>query len=525
MKNVPWLEVAVGACFVLVYSLGRFSEPTTNRSSTTAFRYYSGAGIYSLAYLTVYAAFVRFQELIPELAKGTGFPDSSHSLSSPFVAALVLTVALPNSPLLNSGDQKLRKWINDLVSIPGEALRLSEQLLRAALRPNDSALFEPDDETRLAVEAFFQQADIPKDAVRFARDGSIEATLTYSTALYAAVANDFELKAQLQRGSEWNSLDEDRKSTLSTARGYLAAMNGNGRQASDLVHFKEWERYVALQVREYFGELCLTVSRAILQRCVTLAARDAKLSALGFRIGVEPRLTFDQLMLAFLLQLVATFAGHVWRGDAMIIDMLGRSVVLSAAGTGAIACATIPKGVWKFTDRGHSRPWAFYFAAVLGAVAMSFALIYLLLLLRYLNLTSAWTNFHQLSGWGLMAGVIAFMVAYQCDSRPSALLPRAKLRLLEGAASSVALLLAALVLYWEYEHRASAEVEYAPHAPSLFLGSLGLGFLLGYCIPTWFREQPEPSPAPESRLRTHEPPSANVQRAMPGEHERSPNEI
>lgn len=46
-------EVLIAALFVLYYSWDRFNVPTTNRSSTTAFRYFSGAALYSGAGLVL----------------------------------------------------------------------------------------------------------------------------------------------------------------------------------------------------------------------------------------------------------------------------------------------------------------------------------------------------------------------------------------------------------------------------------------------------------------------------------------
>ena len=121
-------QLGIGGIFVLVSAWSRFNTPSTNRSSTTFFRFASGLILYVAASLLFYSVLAFSQDVLQPMLQEIHPPKFVSSLSSPFVAALLLTVLLPRVPLLNEIDSRARSSIHRLVSIPTEALRLSRRI-------------------------------------------------------------------------------------------------------------------------------------------------------------------------------------------------------------------------------------------------------------------------------------------------------------------------------------------------------------------------------------------------------------
>src|SRR5438552_15934028 len=103
MNSHQTFDLIVGAAFVLIYASQRFNTPSTNRSSTTAGRYYLGVLLYCLVGLIFYGIMVHAPYLVIFFAQGhpVDVPSAAKELSSPLVVALLLTVALAKVPLLN----------------------------------------------------------------------------------------------------------------------------------------------------------------------------------------------------------------------------------------------------------------------------------------------------------------------------------------------------------------------------------------------------------------------------------------
>ena len=105
------IDLIVGTLFVLFHSANRFNTPSTNRSSTTAGRFFLALSVYCLAALLTYLLLVDFPHLVTLLAAGQpqDLPGFMKELSSPLVMALLMTTLLPKLPLLSTVDQ----WICD----------------------------------------------------------------------------------------------------------------------------------------------------------------------------------------------------------------------------------------------------------------------------------------------------------------------------------------------------------------------------------------------------------------------------
>src|SRR5881296_2779045 len=101
------IDLILGAVLILFYSGNRFNTPPTNRSSTTAVRYFVALFFYCLVGVGFYIMLVEFPHLLEFLAQGNAVPPWAKELSNPLLVALSLTVLLPKLPVLSTMDH----WI------------------------------------------------------------------------------------------------------------------------------------------------------------------------------------------------------------------------------------------------------------------------------------------------------------------------------------------------------------------------------------------------------------------------------
>src|SRR6266849_3533457 len=132
------LVILIGSLLVLLYTWHRFSEPSVNRSSTTAIRYYLAAAFYCLWCLFIYATLVIVLSASPESATKSLLELMPSELNKfapglplPILVALLLTVLLPKVPAIAHADGWVREQIEYMASIPDEVRRLSAELERS----------------------------------------------------------------------------------------------------------------------------------------------------------------------------------------------------------------------------------------------------------------------------------------------------------------------------------------------------------------------------------------------------------
>jgi hypothetical protein len=127
------LDILLGILLIAFYASERFNTPPTNRSSTTAARFYSAVGLYLCVTIGIYGLLLfGFPQLLhqwqPIVADAIPW---AKELSGPFLVALLMTVSLPRVPLLASIDEWIRKTLQHIASIPYEVRRLSAALRRS----------------------------------------------------------------------------------------------------------------------------------------------------------------------------------------------------------------------------------------------------------------------------------------------------------------------------------------------------------------------------------------------------------
>jgi len=86
-------------------------------------RYYTAAAFYGVFALALYSALIGFPDLLQHVLQAGSdalVPDWAKHLSSPLMVALILTVLLPNAPILSGVDESIRQLFLSMASIPLE---------------------------------------------------------------------------------------------------------------------------------------------------------------------------------------------------------------------------------------------------------------------------------------------------------------------------------------------------------------------------------------------------------------------
>lgn len=510
-KDDAFLSQAVAAVFVLFYSLDRFNVPTTNRSSTTAFRYFTGASLYSSILLFLYYLLTRFQGLVPLVFEQSTAPPYLKSLSSPFVAALTVTVLLPTAPFLSALDAKIRTNVYRLVSIPTEALRLSTRLRSRPFSPDES--LQEQTRRRLLNDGW------STEDVRFYADSSIQFAWTKVTLLMVRVeqlAEDARFSGFLLNNDDYKRLKTRHSELVPRLRDGLGLLlrspSDGGSADTGLRAARALETSYRAQIDDLLGAVLDLISRASLQCVLTQSARDDMLAGFGFSVEVEPPLPIDQAVQLFLMLMLVVLGGHLLSFDRTVdtvSQVLVDSAGISVAGTAAIMCAVLSRRRWSFARRraDGTRPYAFYLTAGFLGVIPAALLIYLSLAVRSWSWAVASGDFRIYRIWLLLAFMLPFVSAFLTDD----VLPRewtaSRLRTAEAVAAAAVTSIVAFVARWDLIARGQEHVA-PPLSLTLLCGGVG-GALIGFCVPEWFRNGPTLAP-PQKVVVAMAPSGANA---------------
>ncbi len=488
-------EIVLGALFVVVFAYRRFNTPHTNRSSTTALRYYTAATFYLLFGLALYSVLIGFPDLLQQALAVTGtgiFPDWAKRLSSPLLVALMLTVLLPNLPVLSGVDAWIKQLFQSMASIPLEVQLLKARLERA--RFHVGGAFQTEVTTRLALEGF-DPGDIAFESSPGSPGHSPQQVWAKIAVLMTRLegwkrerkfigfvtdfADDF---AAL--GERYRQLAARAKKCFELRRS-LAAVGGS----AEFSGVADYQRDFLTQADELLRSVYDFISRGILQSNPTDGSRNLELQKLGFQ-GYFPRarLSLNQLVCLFVGILLLVLSVFVLLQEGARLDkVVPRSAMIATMYVVAVCCAVYPKRRWRFARRSGDgfRPVAYYFAVgILAAVASR---LISLLFGFYLKPGMAWVRFLQTYPWALMSFVTAFVTAFMMDNRPTAVLTRTRLRWIEGLAQAFVTCLSAVVVQqWLHAIRPGRA---AGSAVTLTLSAI-IGFAIGFLVPTWYREAP-----------------------------------
>jgi len=516
------IDLTLGAVFVVFYAASRFNTPRTNRSSTTAGRYFAGLFCYVLVGLAFYATLAHFPHLLAFALQGNEAPSApwAKELSRPLLVALLLTVLLPKLPFLSELDNWIRKRLQDMAAIPYEVRRLSAQLRKGNLDVPE----ELQAEVRQKLENNgFSVKDINFEA------GRTPVQLWTRLAVLLAKLEDWESDRKMAGylatcPDEMDRLRKRFEQLIPKAKMCFRLLNET---AAGSATTRTHEAVIGYQ--EDFMELLAElhnavldfIGRGVLHAELTDGARLNRLQALGFTIEWKAcSFTFNQVMLVFGMVFSVMLAGGVIFSGAMhgvtIGKMLTRLVMIALIYCVAVACAVFPKERWKFARRqpGQVRPVGFYMASGLLAVGVSQLISFIFSCFMMHSLEGGWQRFQVTYPWSLSTFATTVTMGVLIDNGLFPRWARWQQRVFEGLTQGLIMTgISYLVRCWLVERTAQVVTLPAnyrvPDLDQVMIMAGIIGFVLGYCIPTWCREAPRSQPEfPVSEPRGQLPSSA-----------------
>jgi hypothetical protein len=515
------IDIFIGAVFVWFSALERFNTPPTNRWSTTTTRYYTAVACYLVVGLGLYFGLLSFPALLRYVQEEMGFllrpvtplPSMPAFAGAPLVA-LLLTVLLPKIPILSEADSWIRARLQRMGAIPHEVGRLAAELEKAdfAVAPRAQAEVR----SRLISEGFAPETAVFEASHSLRYQWSKISTLTMNleswesdrrfTGFLALFASDFKvLKERRQHLGE----------RVNLCLRWMHNMPDGRRTKHDEVVLHV-QKDLTRECAELLKDLYAFVSRGLLQCGLTQRARAAKLESLGFDPAVETqsKLTLNHLMSLFGLVGIVALIPSLYLAPAAsrMGERLEGPVLIAILYSLSAFCAVYLKDHWAAGRKGdrRMRPTALYFAAGALAAVLSLAIRLVFQLLHYgFRWREAWEHFAITAPWTIAFFAAAFMVAWMTDDEPTPKLTRGRLRWIEAAAGAGTLLCAALIVHPWLAQLAASHVGARHQPPPLgrILGLCGtVGFVIGYLIPTWYREAPREEAEPAARLQ----PAANA---------------
>jgi hypothetical protein len=200
-----------------------------------------------------------------------------------------------------------------------------------------------------------------------------------------------------------------------------------------------------------------------------------------------------------------------------VTKSLLKGVKVSIMLTVSILCAILPKEWLRFANRSSHRPFAFYVATAAAAAVLTTSISFALESLLGGGAEAGWKHLKAAYPWAILTASLTAVTAAVCDNRIWTTRSATAQRLAEGfiAASFMALMGAATV--WLLKGvNVSSDYE-VPRWSMVIAVSTGLGLLVGFFLPTWYREAPNPSdPRPILRVRYHSSDNLLIMRILKG---------
>lgn len=505
-------EWILGLVMALTYAVGRFNTPTTNRSSTTVARFWFALLSYCVGVFFLYLLLAGVVTNSPEIVGalgigGEGIPDNLSKASGPLLAALLLTVLLPNFPVICRIDQGLLKFFQDMGNIPLEVRLLSAQLRKADIEIPAAVQKDAQIYVKNKLEAAglkpeylcFTKCDTP--LYDWTRIVSMMTVLRSweGKRRYATMLSDF--------ADDYKQVnDKFERLNVSAARCFplfLAGAPAGKKPASGLPNpIAECRRAFQDQCEDLFNDIANLIARGILKCEFTRRERDARLAEVGFTDleaavgGVDPNKIVAAVAMVFVILVTGIVLASKLFGESTpnIHRALTMGVMVAVIYGGAIVCALLPKSTWGFANRGKvgGRPYAGYAVSALltgvtaAAVSVAFKSI-IFMDFRVAALDLQWTY-----PWlGLSAAAAAILAYLADDYRSSEQTAPVWLRWAEGAAAGLILMGTSVVV-----HALISEIAADPNYPKdrsvpplLVIMSItaAIGFALGATIPHWYR--------------------------------------
>ena len=495
------VDVFLGAVFVLFYAGTRFNTPVTNRSSTTAGRYYVGLFLYCLVGICLYMTLVTFPHLLNFSLYGQqiGGDAATSKISLPLFVALVLTVLLPKIPLLSSADKWVCTQLQYMAAIPWEVLRLGAELRKFKLE------FSPGEQA--AVQEMLEADGFDRKDIVFELTETARSDWTRVTALLQKVedwGSDRRMAGYLlASNSELEKLRDRHKALSSKAQMCFRLRDEDGRAGmTRKTHLAmlSYEEDFTDHVKQLRKDILEFIARGVLRSELTTRGMESRLNSMGFKINwPESPFSLNQLLLVFAVVCVVMLPGFIFYGrkDMSFESLLIRLGLVGFTYVVAVACAVLPKTRWSFAQpkTGEMRPITFYFVAGLMSAAISFATSIVVQAISLHSLAWSWQRARLTYPWQLVSFATAFITAMMADNPRYARVSSRVQRSLEGLAQGVLMLGFSYVTSiwlsqrWElYKHQDLHYLQYGvPRSLMPTIMGAVVGVVIGFLIPTWYR--------------------------------------
>ena len=487
------VDVLIGAIFVVFFAADRFNTPSSNRSSTTAVRYYTAAIFYCVFALLLYSVVMKYPHLLQALQQQPGLeiPAWAQTLSAPLFVALLLTVLLPKLPLLSNVDDWIRSRLQYIAAIPHEVRRLCAQLADARFVASEPA-------RRRLLAALPNAGFAPEDVV-FETSPTPQSLWTKIAALMAeltgwdghsgpaALRTAFPVEfGRLRHRYEQLTPRAARCFELMHEREAPAA----GRRRRDAV--SEYQQDFERDAEELLHQIYEFLGRGVLSSQLTHGARRDQLCTLGFRLDLHPSpFTLDQLVALFVGFSVLFMAGlsalTAQRLDPLVLFL--RSTMIATIYVVSVCCAIYPRRRWLREGRTRPvRPFAFYLAVSLLAAILATGVNLIFKLLSHLSVAKAVADVAETWPWALLTFAITFVTAFMIDDVPSTALPASRLRWVEGSVAAAVLTVIAAAVHALL--RQTMQSRPAPELALVLVLVAIITFTIGALVPTWYRTAP-----------------------------------
>lgn len=490
-----WVEWIIGAVLVVLYAHGRFHTPRTIVGSTTLFRYYTAAGLYHGASLLLFVFLSAIAISSPQvfgalqLGGADSIPGSLKGLTSPIMAALLMTALLPNFPLLSRVDAALLRLFQDLGNIPLEVRQWRDRLARAELRIPDAGrralAARAGDDVRLASIA-------PED-LRFEPDGTPRWHFTRLAYLMSVLEGFATGSRRYAR-----ALEDFAEDYASIRARFEQTAAGAGRCLDLLKRHAPDETAAVVELRRGFRErcdalyldMCQLLARGILLNEASQQDRQRRLRELGFTGVEEPGGVLD---LNQLLTVVSVVGLILFSG----LSILGRggsggaplflSVMVAAIFGCAVICALAPKLAWRFADIVHTgrRPVAAYLLSGLLGVGCGVIVQLLFKLILFGGFYGALVDMGRSYPWLFMTFCVTVTLAFLADDWGGRADREPRWgRVAEAGAAAAVMALA----FFQVQSMLAAIPEAREIPTSRIVIVVAIGLFLGGVVPHWFRK-------------------------------------
>ena len=421
---MPTIDVAMGGLLVLLAASDRFNTPLTNRSSTTAVRYYSAATAYYVIALSAYLLIVTSAQPLSVLSRIVpGIGGGSGGASPALIAAFALGALLPRTPGVSDIDNWLRQRLQAMAAIPQEVRRLAAEIRRARFDPPATL----QEHTRLFVEALGMDASqldfVGRSPARVAwtRISVLRVVLDQweEDRRFAAFMGAFRSEVEDIKG-RYARLVPKAKTAL-----YIAGEGVHADGVGDARHMQAARAYLA-DFQDQTGECALALmafmSRALLQCDVTHKARVAHLRSIGFDVRTtEGRFDLNELLLVGLAAWVILLFGFICIpgivASASIDEILARTLMIAVIYSVGVACAIYEREHRpNEMPRARVRPVARYLAvaAVASACGLMISLWFHVAIFR--SFSGGVARLMVIYPWFVLTFLITFMTAVCLDN-------------------------------------------------------------------------------------------------------------